>query len=219
MAVAKKAGRARKELPEGTSSEIIGDAPGRGEVVPFVPTVMLPDGQGGWKSVEMGYRGKSAIRMADVFDAMADQGARAGGAAPFTAAQIDVGREYAAITERVANGGLKLSSIGGGASGTGGRRDFMDAYAADCETLRRWHRRIGTGVSLQVRRLRPSERGSRWNITDRTLVDMVCLGGKTLSEVLVAHGWSVYDGSRRAARGALCDALDRMVSGPSRWGA
>lgn len=180
-----------------------------GAVTRHVPMVMLPDGKGGWRPEAMGCRGKAGVRVTDVWDRMADQGARAGGGVPFSRAQVDVARAYAALTERVAAGGIKLSSLdavhGGDAKG-----DFMDAFAADCEALRRLHRRIGAGVSLSVRRVRPSERGSRWNIRDRALVDMVCLGGRTLSEVLQAHGWSVYDGSRRAARIALCGALDRM---------
>lgn len=180
-----------------------------GAVTRHVPLVMLPDGKGGWRSDEVGYRGKAGVRVTDVWDRMTDQGARAGGGVPFTRAQVAVARDYAALTERVASGGIKLSSMGASCGG-GAARDFMDAFAADCEALRRLHRRIGGGVSLSVRRVRPSERGSRWNIRDRALVDMVCLGGRTLTQVLEAHGWSVYAGSLRAARVALCGALERM---------
>lgn len=178
-------------------------------VVGYVPQVMLPDGAGGWRAEAMGYKGKGAVRVADVWDVMSDQSGRAGGGALFTVGQVEIARAYAAVTERVASGGVKLSSLGAGGGGVAAR-DFMDLYAADCELLRMMHRRIGAGVSLHVRRVRPSERGSRWNIRDRALVDMVCLGGRTLGDVLQAHGWAVYDGSRRAARAALCGALDRM---------
>ena len=65
-------------------------------------------------------------------------------------------------------------------------------------------------MALAVRRIRPSDRGSRAGITDRRLVDMVCLGGEDLTAVLRAHGWFEDGKNRKALRLALCAVLDRM---------
>ncbi len=53
--------------------------------------------------------------------------------------------------------------------------------------------RVGTGTAMAVRKIRPPKRGSRVKITDRRLVDMVCLEDKPISAVLRAHGWSVQE--------------------------
>lgn len=204
--------RAVGAVPAGCSSEIVSCAPARGLLVPWRPMVAVPTGDDGWAFVEHGYKGKVGARIGDVFDAMADQAAKAGGPVPFTGGQIDTARRYHAITERVSAGNIKLSSVEGRGGGGDGR-DAMDTYAACCETLRRYHRAIGTGVSMAVRRVRPSARGGpgRRNISDRALVDAVCLGGMTVTEALSAHGWSNRGGNIQAARQALCGALDRMA--------
>ena len=56
-----------------------------------------------------------------------------------------------------------------------------------------------------------SKRGSRVNITDRRLVDMVCLEGKPISAVLQAHGCSVRGQTSGAVRQASAEALGRVV--------
>ncbi|WP_412073319.1 hypothetical protein [Tritonibacter mobilis] len=48
------------------------------------------------------------------------------------------------------------------------------------------------------------------NITDRRLVDMVCLKDKPISAVLRAHGWSVQGQTSGAVRQALAEVLERM---------
>ena len=58
--------------------------------------------------------------------------------------------------------------------------------------------------------VRPSARGSRVTITDRAVVDMVCLRDMTLDAVLGAHGWSVCREYRQALLATLVGALDRM---------
>jgi hypothetical protein len=63
---------------------------------------------------------------------------------------------------------------------------------------------------MAVRRIRPSKRGSKAGITDRRLVDMVCLSGLTFDQVLERHGWAPKGEHRIALRTALCGALDRM---------
>jgi hypothetical protein len=86
----------------------------------------------------------------------------------------------------------------------------MDAYLAVGRELDRLHGRIGLGQALVLRRVRPSQRGSRVGISDRSVVDMVCLCGMTLGQVLEAHGWAVKGEYRDGVRIALCGALDRM---------
>ena len=63
---------------------------------------------------------------------------------------------------------------------------------------------------MAIRRIRPSQRGSKSIITDKRLVDMVCLEDKDLGQVLSAHGWAVKGEANAALRRALAAALDRM---------
>jgi hypothetical protein len=155
--------------------------------------------------------------LADVFDRMIlsarerhdRSGSDAPFAPPFTPGQTYMARHYRALTERYSAGGVRCSSAEAGrAGGDGG--GFMDAYMADGCELSALHRRIGTGSAMVLRRIRPSARGSRTTILDRRLVDLVCLGGQTLSQVLRAHGWSDDGKHRDPLRQALCAALDRM---------
>lgn len=129
---------------------------------------------------------------------------------PFTPGQIAMGQHYAALVERHDGAGMKCASLEGrgGGGGTGG--GFADAYLAEGREIAAIRRRIGDGMALAVRRIRPSDRGSRAGITDRRLVDMVCLGGEDLTAVLRAHGWVKSTGNLRAVRLALGAALDRM---------
>lgn len=89
----------------------------------------------------------------------------------------------------------------------------MDAVLRDREEIERLHRRIGTGSAIVVRRIRPSKRGSRVSIADRRLVDMVCLEDRALSDVLKAHGWSVYGENSRCVAQALAQTLEGMRGG------
>lgn len=129
---------------------------------------------------------------------------------PFTPGQIAMGQHYAALVERHEGAGIKCASLEGrgGGGGTGG--GFADAYLAEGREIAAIRRRIGDGVALAVRRIRPSDRGSRAGITDRRLVDMVCVAGEDLTAVLRAHGWAEKGETRKALRLALCAALDRM---------
>ncbi|AMJ49679.1 hypothetical protein APX01_19235 [Cereibacter sphaeroides] len=132
---------------------------------------------------------------------------------PFSPGQIAMARHYRGLVERHSAGGVRCSSaealLAGGVSG-GGDRDWMDGYLREGEELARLRARIGTGSAMVVRRIRPSARGSKASIADRTLVDMVALSGKTLSEVLAAHGWAKCTEHLGALRLALATALDRM---------
>lgn len=200
-------------------------APARGPMATFVPREMALSERGGLVSVKTGHRGhgetqhRLAARTADAFDLMTRQANRARSArdadrlvALFTPGQVSVGREYAALTERVSSAGVKCSSteaLGGGS--TGGDREA--AIFRDIQSLRAMHVRIGDSLCKEVRRIRPSANGgpSRKSIRDRTLVDMVCIGGMDIGQVLRRHGWCPTDASAlKALRQSLCAALDRM---------
>lgn len=156
------------------------------------------------------------LEPADVFDRMilrAAQRHEASGsdapfAWPFTPGQVAMARHYQALTERHSAGAVKCSSMEAGRGG--GQGEFMDAYLADGREIDALHRRIGTGSALAVRRIRPSARGTRAGISDRALVDHVCIAGRTLAEVLDRHGWANNGSHREALRCALGGALDRM---------
>jgi hypothetical protein len=192
----------------------IPQAPARGAFRVFKPQAIHPDGKGGFEAKPAGYRGRSAIQRADVFDVMAAKAARHNKASPLSAGQVAMGRHYRDLVERHACAGLKCSSIevirtGGG--GLGG--DFMDAVLRDREEIEHLRCRIGTGSAMVVRRIRPSQRGSRGSISDRRLVDMVCLEDRALNDVLKTHGWSVYGETSQAVVKALGQALARMRGG------
>ncbi|MEM1149317.1 MAG: hypothetical protein AAGI03_02005 [Pseudomonadota bacterium] len=199
----------RGRRPESVSSEIISVAPGQGPLIAAPMVEVMTDSTGQMRIVSTGYRGKVTARVSDVWDRMAAQATRAGGATRFTMAEVETARHYATLTEAVASGCVKCSSFERGSSG--GSAGAMDAFIRDCEKLRSYHARIGKAVQLQVRRIRPSERRTRWDISDRVLVDQVCLGGMTLSDVLRGHGWSVSGAARAAAAQVLSTTLLRMA--------
>ena len=202
--------KARSAVPE-ICGDAIAEAPARGAFRVFEPQALYPDGEGGFAVKHAGYRGRSAIQRADVFDVMAAKAARHNKPSPLSPGQVAIGRHYRDLVERHACAGLKCSSIEALRSGGGGRGgDFMDAVLRDREEIDRLRRRIGTGSALVVRRIRPSKRGSRTSIFDRRLVDMVCLEDRPLSDVLKAHGWSVYGDTSTAMTKALGRALESM---------
>ncbi|MDO5658303.1 MAG: hypothetical protein Q4G36_08275 [Paracoccus sp. (in: a-proteobacteria)] len=193
----------------------IAPAPARGGFVLVRHVTMVPSGQDAegrdqWSAAQTGYGHRTGIRCADVFDQMIARAEKARVPWLLTPGQIAVARHYRSLTERHAAGGIKLSQMDRGARGGDGR-EFMDAFLAEGRELAAIHRRIGGGVSMAVRRVRPSVRGARSNILDRVLVDQVCLGDRTVAAVLRLHGWSVNKPTREAAIAALCASLDRMI--------
>ncbi len=202
--------KARGRLPKKCGGEIP-NAPARGAFRVFQPTMLYPDGNESYVAKPAGYRGRSAIQRADVFDRMAASAARSKKPMPLSYAQVATGRYYRDLVERHACAGLKCSSIEAiRSSGSGRGGDFMDAVLRDREQIERLRRRIGTETAMVVRRIRPSKRGSRVSISDRRLVDMVCLEDRALSGVLKAHGWSVSGETSGAVAKALASALERM---------
>lgn len=192
-------------------------APARGHCVLVPHIAMVPNGtdahgEQSWTPAPTGYGHRSSVRQMDVFDRMALAATRARRPAPLTPGQIAVARRYRDLVERHDAGGIRCSDLDR-ATGPGAGSDFMDAYLAAVREIESIRRRIGGGASLAIRRIRPSTRGgpARRAILDRALVDMVCLGDRTLSEVLRGHGWQVDGRHRAALTEALSGALDRMI--------
>lgn len=127
--------------------------------------------------------------------------------APFSVGQVEAGREYAALVERVDGSGCKLSSVEG-IGGGGGGLTVTEAVSRDMARLAMLRRRIGAGLAKDV--LRPSRGGGRSAIRVRDLVDRVCCGGMTVGQVAEASGWQANGRIRDVLQRELAAALDRM---------
>lgn len=196
-------------------------APARGPQVAFVPHVIMPDekAEDGYKVERTGWRGFSAVRAADVFDVLERAAAKRKDKdgnpcrSPFSKGQVNVARLYRDLVERHDAGGMRCASLearrGFGPSGGG---EFMDAFLAEGEQIALMRRRIGNGVAMAVRRVRPSKRGGpdATPILDRVLVDAICLEGAAFDAVLRQHGWSKTGRNISALIEALAASLDRM---------
>ena len=187
-------------------------APGRGPFKVEPQVELVPQGKDGWARKDGGYAGWTPIRGVDVFDLMIAGARRRREPAPLTAGQIAIGRHYQGLVQRHDAGGIRGTRLDGGVSGGTGM-EFMDAYLAEGREIEALRRRIGTSAAMAVRRVRPSVRGGadRCVIPDRVLVDMVCLGERSLSQVLIVHGWAKSSASIQALTQALSAALDRMI--------
>lgn len=210
-------------VPDGCSPEIP-MAPARGPVRAFTPMKLYPKGEDEWELKPSGHIGPDgqpfkSIQRADAFDLMthrarlAHKGKKAEFIPPFTPAQVTMGRHYRNLWERHASAGVRCSSVealrGGGSGSDGG---FIDAVLRDRDQIKRIRGRIGDGFALEVKR--QGKASKRSGITDRRLVDMVCLEEKTLAEVLRAHGWAKRGGNVTILQEALAEALNRMM-GPT----
>lgn len=183
-------------------------APARGMVEPWAPQAVRATANG-YEPQHVGFQGRDAARARDVFDLMAEQVLRRGGSAAFTPSQVDAGRRYAALVERHSSVGLKCVSVEAQErAGKGSGGSFMDAVLAEGEVIRRLEAAIGDGMALEVTRNRG---GKRRGITTRRLVDLVCLEGRSVSDVLRAHGWTVHGDVLPKAYASLGQALSRMA--------
>lgn len=196
-------------------------APARGKQVSVTPHVVMPDpaSDTGYKVEHTGWRGFKAARAADIFDDL-DRRAAARkdkdgnpGRSPFSKGQVNIARMYRDLVERHDAGGMKCASLearGAGCPGRGG--EFMDAFLAEGEAIRLLRARIGDGVAMAVRRVRPSSRGGSGAriIMDRVLVDMICIEERSFRQVLERHGWAMSGQNAKAVITALAVVLDRM---------
>lgn len=200
-------------------------APARGATIAFMPREVVLTDRGNWRVAPAGYERRHGARVASVFDTMtlaarkaharAVKRAEAAGKVPpewcplFTRGQVAVALDYAALTERVEVSGVKCSSLEALRAAAAGGGDREEAILRDFRRLRVYHARIGDGLAREVRRMRPGG-ATRHAIRVRRLVDMVCLGGKSLEAVLKEHGWQKDQKVIDGLRVALCAALDRM---------
>lgn len=216
--------RSAAAIPARCGPDIVA-APARGAFAVYSPREMVPGSTA--RQRHAGFRAagevapRDGIRRADVFDRMEAAALAAhldaGGdrddfRAPLSPGQVAMARQYARLVERRAAGGMRCASLEASHAAGGGWGSFSDAFAAVGVEIRRLQERIGDGVALEVRRVRPSARGRhpRGIITDRVLVDQVCLGDWSFGRVLRKHGWSNDGKHREALRRALVAALDRM---------
>ncbi|MDS9468616.1 hypothetical protein RGQ15_13685 [Paracoccus sp. MBLB3053] len=215
----------RRATPVEGCGPAIPIAPARGAQVSVTPHVMMPDEKApsGWKVERTGWRGFKAARGMDIFDDLERRAAakkdRDGnpGKSPFTKGQVDVARRYRDLVERHDAGGMRCASLearrGSGPSGGG---EFIDAFIAEGEAIAVLRRRIGNGVAMAVRRVRPSARGVEGAriIMDRILVDAICLAEDSFEAVLVRHGWSKTGRNVGTLIEAMRLVLDRMQGNP-----
>ncbi len=192
----------------------VGAAPARGAFRTYDPIGLVPGSTERVRSEAHRGEGEAIARkgvaVVDVFDRMMVEAARRKMPAPLTPSQIAIGRHYRALAEQHEAGGFKLSSLD--RTGGTGSRDVMDVRLAERCELVELRNRIGTGVAMKVRRVRPSVRGVvNRLIHDISLIDCVCLRDMTLTEALRSFGWSSRAGNALAVRAALCGALDRMA--------
>lgn len=193
--------------PETASPNIIA-APARGPqlVAPQFETVQTASGPRTRRATQDGFH---PVRRADAFDVMALQHKRAGGkGALFTVAQVEAGRAYAALSERVAAEGVRCTSLEvttGSASSTSGR-DWIDGVIGRSDRLEALQAAIGDGLAMEPEAVG----GKRRAIRVRDLVDAVCIKGHTLARILRAHGWHERGAGLPHLQRELRAALDRL---------
>ncbi|ARU02986.1 hypothetical protein [Yoonia vestfoldensis] len=204
--------KARSARPDGCGPEIVDVAPARGMVQRFQPREVVLTKAGNVRVTRAGHNGHDALRRGDAFDVMMEKArGRAGKEAPplFTAGQISAGRDYAALYERCAAAGVKCSSIEA-LGGCGGQGSFIDALIRDSRRLASLDRAVGRDVVLSPRKAHAhSDRGRRV-VCVLDLVQAVCVENLTISQTMNRFGWPRTPASVKAARTALCFALDRM---------
>lgn len=190
-------------------------APARGPQMVVTPRRMVPDAKDatGWKVEDMGWRGFNAVRAADVFDDLARRAAKRNEASPFSPGQVHIGRLYRDLVERHDAGGMRCASLEAGRGcGPSAGGEFIDAFIEEGRVIALLRRRIGSGVAMAVRRVRPSARGGAGArvIHDRVLVDEICLHGRSFRAVLERHGWTVSARNISMLLEPLACALERM---------
>lgn len=197
--------------PDGCGPEIVDVAPARGPVQRFQPREAVVTQNGQVRVARAGYMGFDALRRADAFDVMQQQASRrAKDTKPlFTARQIAAGRDYAALYERVQSAGVRCSSIES-LGGNGGQGSFIDAVIRVGRRLAALDGAIGVDVVLSPRGAQAHADRGRRVIRANDLVIGICVGGKTVSQLLQSFGWSRSPTARNKITGALCCALDRM---------
>lgn len=114
---------------------------------------------------------------------------------------------YAALVEAVnAPGCPSLDAPRGGGLSDGG----ASSRCALAQRLGRAHEAIGPTLALPARGAQAHADRGRRSVSVRALVDMVCLEGRPLRDVLASHGWSRWAEHERRLGDALRAALERL---------
>ena len=212
--------KAQGQVPRACGSEMA-EAPARGAIRLVTPVArrvvsapedaQKPEGGNRVERHDLGFEGRKAAQICDVFDLMAMRARRT----QFTRAQIATARRYAGLVERHSKGAMKCSSMEsahGGSGGSGGQGTFMDSYLQEGREIDRLRRRAGidpvTGTPAVVL-ARKDGTGRRVMALD--LLDRVCLAQHTPTQVLRDLGWSASTRHLARCRAALADCLDRMA--------
>ncbi|MDO6617169.1 hypothetical protein [Pacificibacter marinus] len=198
-------------------------APARGAVRISNPKELVPGTTD--KFQHAGWQKRSVMHRCDVFDMMRAKALNVHARAkakdvkavfedPFNAGQVSMARYYAGLHESLHSGGVCGTSYAEDrVSGGGGGLDAVDLRLAARQEFEALERRVGRGVAMALRKVRPSKRGDGRAckmISDLDVVRMVCLHGLSLSEVLGKYDWSKSSRNLLALRVALRGALDRM---------
>ena len=212
--------KAQGQVPRACGTEMT-EAPARGAIRLVTPVAhrvvaapedaQKPEGGNRVERHDLGYEGRKAAQICDVFDLMAVRARRT----QFTRAQIATARRYAGLVERHSKGAMKCSSMESahsGSGGSGGQGTFMDSYLQEGREIDRLRRRAGidpvTGTAAVVL-ARKDGTGRRVMALD--LLDRVCLAQHTPTQVLRDLGWSASTRHLARCRAALADCLDRMA--------
>ncbi|SLN70370.1 hypothetical protein [Pacificibacter marinus] len=198
------------------------NAPARGAVRISNPRELVPGTTD--KYQHAGWQKRSVMHRCDVFDTMRAQALNAHAKVkaknkeavfeePFNAGQVSMARHYAGLHEGLQSGDLRGTSYGERVSGGGGGVDAVVLRLAARQEFEALERKVGRGVAMPMRKVRPSKRGAGRvckMISDLDAVRAVCLLGLSMSEVLRKYDWTVSSRNSAALRAALRDALDRM---------
>lgn len=222
-----EAGRVAKIKAAGAAPAQCGpevpNAPARGAVRISDPKELVPGSTD--KFQHAGHFGRSVMHRCDVFDMMRAKAlnvhakakakdAKAVFEEPFNAGQVSMARYYAGLHESLHSGGVGGTSyVEDRVSGGAGGLDAVDLRLAARQEFEALERKVGRGVAMALRKVRPSKRGDGrvcGMISDLDVVRMVCLHGLSLSEVLGKYDWSKSSRNLLALRVALRGALDRM---------
>jgi len=206
-------------IPEECGPDILA-SPARGGFVLHRNIELLPVGSDKVEAVHRGYGGRSAIRRADAFDGMLLAAIRTKRPCPLQGDQIAMGRRYADLVAVLSSDGTKLSQLQSSFGGGDGS-SWIDRRITLSQELAALRHRIGVQPALQVRSIRPSERNPQRTaaglpplphiFTARDIVDMVCIEGRSIKQVLKHFEWRDNGRNCKAAIEALSDALDRML--------
>lgn len=207
--------RLAEARPPEAASPVIVAAPARGpsRVVPQFETVLTESGPRVRAVTAVGFH---PVACADAFDRMALRARGRGGEAPlFSVAQVQAGRGYAALTERVAAEGVRCASgeaLAAARGGSGGGRDWIDGVIQRSARLAAMRAAIPVRVVLSPRgMLAHADRmqGQR-TVRVRDVVEAVCIEGLVLADVLRRFGWTVATRYRRPVFDGLCEGLDSL---------